>query len=190
MLFTSDGVVVVDSEGNACSMVHSANSLPWGSGIFVQGSALPNAASVQPTITIATQPGERIPGPIQELLGVINDNGGQESLLMALSTIGAGLHEYTTALLPLLLSMGQDPKAAVDGSFWCGPDLQNPMASRVALNSISVELIAQVEAMGQPLAVVDTPVGIEGWPVVILQPTSNGLFGAATQAGNGYVEGL
>jgi gamma-glutamyltranspeptidase/glutathione hydrolase len=32
----SDGVVAIDAKGNVCSMIHTANSAPWGSGLFVQ----------------------------------------------------------------------------------------------------------------------------------------------------------
>ncbi len=47
----------MDADGNVCSMVHTANSHPFGSGIFVQGSALPNSASISPSVVLHTLPG-------------------------------------------------------------------------------------------------------------------------------------
>ncbi|XP_028397809.1 uncharacterized protein LOC114521544 [Dendronephthya gigantea] len=42
----SDGVVAMDKYGNMCSMIHTINSQPWGTGLFVHGIALPHSAAI------------------------------------------------------------------------------------------------------------------------------------------------
>jgi len=119
----------MDAEGNICSMVHTANAFPWGSGIFVEGSALPNSAAIQPAITIlATPPGGRVASPTQPILFV------SESVKTAISTIGSGLHPYTVQLIPRLFNWMTSPKAGADGSFYGVPDYINNVHSHLMLS--------------------------------------------------------
>ena len=128
----------MDAEGNICSMVHTANAFPWGSGIFVEGSALPNSAAIQPAITIlATPPGGRVASPTQPILFV------SESVKTAISTIGSGLHPYTVQLIPRLFNWMTSPKAGADGSFYGIPDYINNAHSTphlLSLFSLSLSL--------------------------------------------------
>lgn len=72
----SDSIVAQDQHGNVCSMHHTANSLPFGSGIFVQvcrfsrrvrddrclqGVALPNSGSIFKGFVANVPAGRRLP---------------------------------------------------------------------------------------------------------------------------------
>ena len=62
------GVVAVDIDGNVCSMMHTANSDPWGTGLFVKGVALPHSAITLKSYVKQTRQGERLPCGLQPLI--------------------------------------------------------------------------------------------------------------------------
>lgn len=64
----SSGVVAMDKEGNVCSMSHTANARPWGTGLFVQGVALPHSGAVLRDMVSRGQPGSRIPSGLQPVI--------------------------------------------------------------------------------------------------------------------------
>jgi hypothetical protein len=68
----SDGAVTVDADGNACSLVHSINSFPWGTGLFVEGVALNDAAlsNVGFYLFDTVAPGQLVPAPAIPTIGV------------------------------------------------------------------------------------------------------------------------
>jgi len=197
----SDGLVAMDSQGNICSLVHTANSLPWGSGIFVEGSALPNAASGSPEIvTLASEPGGRVPSVVAPILGLNNPNKNPDYFRFALSVIGLGLHSYEVQILPRLFNWGSSPKAAIDSSFFGGPDWYSdpvspqPMANTIGLDSFAGHLLREVQAMRQPLTVsAQTPSDSTGPPVLIISSVVDNkvnMIGAASPVANGYAEGI
>lgn len=58
----SAGVVVIDSHGNVAALVHSINTMPWGStGIVVGGIPISDAAGFQQARLAAIKPGDRVP---------------------------------------------------------------------------------------------------------------------------------
>lgn len=58
----SAGVVVVDRWGNVAALVHTINTVPWGStGIVVGGIPLSDAAGLQQARLAAIKPGDRLP---------------------------------------------------------------------------------------------------------------------------------
>ena len=78
----------MDEAGNVCAMVHTANSYDWGTGLFVQGVALPNSAALQrATVKVrservvflrcalqaflqGTSPGARLPSSVPPLIAL------------------------------------------------------------------------------------------------------------------------
>ena len=65
----SAGVVAVDPDGNMASLVHSINSIGWGStGIFIGGVSVPDSAC-HPTRNVAKAgPGKPLPGPANPVI--------------------------------------------------------------------------------------------------------------------------
>lgn len=64
----SSGIVAMDKEGNICSMAHTANARPWGTGLFVQGVALPHSGAVLRDMVSHGQPGSRVPSGLQPVI--------------------------------------------------------------------------------------------------------------------------
>jgi gamma-glutamyltranspeptidase / glutathione hydrolase len=106
----SDAVVAVDRWGNVAALVHTSNTVVWGTtGIFVDGISIPDPASVQQALVARTGPGKRLPDPTEPLI-VARDGRP----VAALSSIGAGLHQKTVSVLMDLLDFKRGLKAAVD----------------------------------------------------------------------------
>jgi gamma-glutamyltranspeptidase/glutathione hydrolase len=58
----SDAVVAVDAAGNMAAVVHTINTVNWGStGIFVGGISIPDSAAFQQPAIAARAPGSRLP---------------------------------------------------------------------------------------------------------------------------------
>nr|MDP9102075.1 gamma-glutamyltransferase [Actinomycetota bacterium] len=113
----SDFVVVGDVHGSAAAVCHSTNTVFWGStGMFVDGISIPDAASFQQALLAQVAPGDLLPTPPDPNL-VLRD--GQ--LVLASSSIGAGLHEVTVQCVAAVLS-GASVQEAADAPLFHGPD--------------------------------------------------------------------
>ena len=80
----SSGIVAMDKEGNVCSMSHTANARPWGTGLFVQGVALPHSGAVLRHMVSRGQPGSRIPSGLQPVI-IFKKNSNKKHPLHSLS---------------------------------------------------------------------------------------------------------
>lgn len=89
-------------------MIHTANSDPWGSGLFVHGVALPNSASIQPYSIAAIPRGARLPGPLAHFMMLHQTSTGaaQRAVDLAVSVVGRSLHSCSLQLLRLLADFG------------------------------------------------------------------------------------
>lgn len=106
----SDAVVAIDRWGNVAAIVHSANTAVWGTtGIFVDGVSVPDPAAFQQRLIAQTGPGKRLPDPTEPL--IIAKDGKP---VVALSSIGAGLHQKTLSVLLNLMDFGMNIKQAID----------------------------------------------------------------------------
>ncbi len=91
----SDAIVVVDRWGNVAALVHTSNTLPWGStGIVVGGIPIPDAAGLQQWRLAAIQPGDRVPN---DMAPVIVMHAAKP--VMAVACVGASLLAETTRIL-------------------------------------------------------------------------------------------
>ncbi|MGD0096948.1 MAG: gamma-glutamyltransferase [Terracidiphilus sp.] len=101
----SDAVVVIDRWGNVAALVHSINTVPWGTtGIVVGGIPISDAAGFQQSLMSAFKPGDMVP---QDESPVIAMNGSKPDL--AVATIGVSLLPETVRLLVSVLSNHLDP---------------------------------------------------------------------------------
>jgi gamma-glutamyltranspeptidase/glutathione hydrolase len=91
----SDAIVVVDRWGNVAALVHSINTVNWGTtGIVVGGIPVSDPASLQQWRLAAIQPGDRVPN---DMAPVIVMQGAQP--VMAVATVGASLIAETVRIL-------------------------------------------------------------------------------------------
>ncbi|HLJ46617.1 MAG TPA: gamma-glutamyltransferase [Bryobacteraceae bacterium] len=105
----SDAVVVIDRRGNVAALVHSINTVPWGTtGIVVGGIPISDAAGFQQMRMAAIKPGDLLP---QDESPVIAIKGGKPDL--AIATIGVSLLPETVRLLVGVLANHLDPLTAM-----------------------------------------------------------------------------
>ena len=118
----SDGVVAMDKEGNVCSMIHTINSLPWGTGLFVNGIALPHSASINKAYIKQYKPGTRLNSELQPAIVFYGPsknkkrNSENKDFLkpaMAISVIGSSLREVTPQVITSVLDENMNPNQAL-----------------------------------------------------------------------------
>jgi gamma-glutamyltranspeptidase/glutathione hydrolase len=91
----SDAIVVADRWGNVAALVHSINTMPWGTtGIVAGGIPIGDPAALQQARLAAIQPGDRVPN---DMAPVIVMRGGQP--VMAIATVGSSLVAETVRIL-------------------------------------------------------------------------------------------
>jgi gamma-glutamyltranspeptidase/glutathione hydrolase len=144
----SAGVVAVDQWGNVAAVVHSINTLHWGStGIFVDGVSVNDSAWVNLPLVMTVGPGERVPDPTNPLI-VMKDGRP----FLGSSSIGMGLHERTTQCLVDVLDHGMTPKQSIDAPAFMIPSL-DPAAgphppAQVVEGQFGDAFLDQVRALG------------------------------------------
>jgi hypothetical protein len=107
--FHSDGIATMDANGNACAMTHTINAEPYGSGLFVSGIALSNAAEVNRE-NIKALDSAYLTGPITSIVA-LNKDSNQVNL--ALSTVGSSLEPFSFQLASSILKQQVLPEDAV-----------------------------------------------------------------------------
>jgi gamma-glutamyltranspeptidase/glutathione hydrolase len=91
----SHSIVIIDRWGNVASLVHSINTVLWGTtGIVVGGVPLSDAAAYYQTLLAALTPGDRFPN---QMAPIIVTTAGRPSL--AVASIGRSLLPETVRLL-------------------------------------------------------------------------------------------
>ena len=176
----SDAVVAIDQWGNITAVVHSINTVSWGTtGIFVDGISIPDSGIFQQGMMAQIEPGSRLPDPTNP--GLVLKDGKP---FMGFSSIGSGLHQRTIGGLISVLDFGLTPSEAVDkpalGSFSfsaLAEDGSGPAAQGVGVDDYPPEFIAEVEAMGQPIEENDATRGY--WIAIMIDPESGELHGAS-----------
>ncbi len=176
----SDAVVVIDQWGNIAAVVHSINTVSWGTtGIFVDGISIPDSGIFQQGMMAQIEPGSRLPDPTNP--GLVLKDGEP---FMGFSSIGSGLHQRTIGGLLSVLDFGLTPSEAVDkpalGSFSfsaLAEDASTPAAQGVGVGDYPPEFIAEVEAMGQPIDEDDATRGY--WIAIMIDPETGELHGAS-----------
>ncbi|MXX56299.1 MAG: hypothetical protein F4Z44_11045 [Gemmatimonadetes bacterium] len=176
----SDAIVAIDQWGNIAAVVHSINTVSWGTtGIFVDGISIPDSGIFQQGMMAQIEPGSRLPDPTNP--GLVLRDGKP---FMGFSSIGSGLHQRTIGGLISVLDFGLTPSEAVDkpalGSFSfsaLAEDGSGPAAQGVGIGEYPAEFIAEVEAMGQPIDEDDATRGY--WIAIMIDPETGELHGAS-----------
>lgn len=101
----SAGVVVIDRWGNVAALVHTINTMPWGStGIVVGGIPLSDAAGTQQGRLKNVKPGDRVP---DDMAPCIVLEAGKPAL--AVASIGSSLLQETVRIILGVLGNHTDP---------------------------------------------------------------------------------
>jgi gamma-glutamyltranspeptidase/glutathione hydrolase len=156
----SDAIVAVDQWGNVAALVHTINSVIWGeTGIFVDGVSIADATAFQPQQILEQGPGKRLPDTMEPL--IISRNGKP---VIALSSVGLGLHQDTNSVLFNIMGFNIDLKEAIDA-----PSLHSPkytasgIIPQVSDRDFNDELLAGVKEMGLEVEVIPTTGLTAGW---------------------------
>ena len=105
----SDAVVVIDRWGNVAALVHTINTVLWGTtGIVVDGIPIADAAGFQQARLSGVKPGDPVP---MDMTPVIAMTGDKPTL--ALASIGESLGPETVRLVVTILANRLDPLAAM-----------------------------------------------------------------------------
>ena len=101
----SAGVVVVDRFGNVAALVHSINTMPWGTtGIVVGGIPLSDAAGFQQNRLINVKPGTRVPDDMAPAIAL-----KEGKPVLAVATVGISLLPETVRIILGVLGNHADP---------------------------------------------------------------------------------
>ena len=110
------GIVVIDRAGNVAAIVHSINTVVWGTtGIVVDGVPVSDPVTMNPPATFASRPpGDRLPDLLTPLIATRDDHatlavavtGGvqSETIRLALGTLGYRADLQTLMTAPGLLT--------------------------------------------------------------------------------------
>ncbi len=105
----SDSIVAVDRSGNVAALVHTINTMPWGTtGIVVGGIPLSDAAGFQQYRLAAIAPGDRLSVGMSPT--IVTRDG---KAVMAIATIGSSLFPETARLLVATLANHLDIQTAM-----------------------------------------------------------------------------
>jgi gamma-glutamyltranspeptidase/glutathione hydrolase len=135
----SDGVVVVDAAGNAATLIHSSNTVNWGTtGLNVDGVSIPDSASFQQGALVLAGPGAYLGSQLDPALAF--DAGRLRWVASSVGNIQYAMFGY----LSTLLSSGRSLEHAIAQPVVSGA----PYAELVAPGSFPAALLDAVRDRG------------------------------------------
>jgi gamma-glutamyltranspeptidase/glutathione hydrolase len=129
----SDSVVVVDRWGNVAALVHTINTVLWGTtGIVVGGIPISDAAGFQQASMATIKPGDLVPQDMTPAIAMagtrpvlavasVGESLIPETVRVLVETLADHLDPLAVMAAPPLLVNGQPEKAGE--SFWTKPEL-------------------------------------------------------------------
>ena len=106
----TDAIVAVDAMGNVAAVVHSINTVNWGStGLFIDGVSIPDSASFQQRVIASLPPGGRLPATTHP--GMVLKDG---KVVLGFGATGIGSMTRSIAVLLNVLGHGMTPQEAID----------------------------------------------------------------------------
>jgi gamma-glutamyltranspeptidase/glutathione hydrolase len=145
----TDAIVVVDKQGNAAAVVHTINTVNWGStGIFVNGVSIPDSATFQQRVIASLEPGSRLPATTHP--GVALKDG---KVAVAFGSTGSGSSTRSIAALLSVLGHGMTPQQAIDapalGGFEFAPGPPSELTAIVGEGEFSEAYLESLGELGQ-----------------------------------------
>jgi gamma-glutamyltranspeptidase / glutathione hydrolase len=192
----SAGVVAVDGQGNMAAVLHSINTVLWGTtGIFVDGVSIPDSAAFQQPTIAGIKPGDRLPDPGNPVIVLKNDKP-----YLASSVVGSALHQITMSNLVNVLDFSMDLKKSIDtpnflgpyfGNFIGGGQVPKLYMELLAEGEFDENLVKAVIAKGQDIKLLPKPQtgGFGYWVAIQIDPKTGKRVGVAPPLINGDVVG-
>lgn len=190
----SDAIVAADEEGNVCSMIHTINSQMWGTGLFVEGVALPHSGAIFKSFVKQTSPGGRLAVALQPAIAFKSDGPTQSrSPVMALSVVGSSYPVVVPQYITSLLDSDMNPKEAMESPTFLLPSFSD-FFQAVPIEEFSVDekVLHEVRNMGQGVTEIEYlkafgPIGLG----VALTIDDNGImYGCTHPLRRGLAEGV
>ncbi|XP_031558591.1 uncharacterized protein LOC116294999 [Actinia tenebrosa] len=196
--FGSDGVVALDTEGNACAMIHTINSLMWGTGLFLQGNALPHSAAIFKSYVKNTEPGTRLPNGLQPVLALKesgNDRkgGNGRKPVLAVSVVGQSYAMNTNQFITSILDSYKTPREAVNTPTFLLPSTDSFYQDvRMEEFAIAENILNDARALGLNITEVSYKVsnGALGLGVIVTADGKGNMYGCSNADRWGYSEGV
>jgi gamma-glutamyltranspeptidase / glutathione hydrolase len=185
----SNGIVVIDKEGNIAAITHTINTVVWGdTGIIVDGIPLPDSAAFQQARLATIKPGDRVPHEIIDT--IVLDDANRP--VLATGSIGSSLVPESLRVLLGYLGQHQDlatlmaqPPLLANLDF--GNISQAPGARAVPLvqGAYSPELMAKLRDAHANVSEVPpaTAAGLRGTLAAVAIDAKTGKRTAANQPG-------
>jgi gamma-glutamyltranspeptidase / glutathione hydrolase len=193
----SAGVVAVDGEGNMAAVLHTINTVLWGTtGIFVDGVSIPDSATYQQYQIARIKPGDRLPDTTNPVIVLKNDKP-----YLGSACTGSALNQYTMSNLVNVLDFGMDLKKSIDTPNFMGPYFGSPLDGVMSLSQIYMEVLAEGEfdenlikavvAKGQAIKLIPkNQTGGSGyWVAIQIDPKTGKRVGIAPPSSNGEIAG-
>jgi gamma-glutamyltranspeptidase/glutathione hydrolase len=182
-------VVAVDRLGNVAAIMHSINTVNWGTtGIFVDGVSVPDAGAFLQEGIRAAGP----PHPERHASIVVLRNG--KPVLGSAAIGGAGTLAVSVQSMTNALDYGMGPRAAVDTTQFLGFEFapaRSPVIT-VREGDFSAAMLAQLAALGQEVrALPPAQQRLLGghWVGIAIDPVTGALRGGGSRRLNGMAEG-
>jgi gamma-glutamyltranspeptidase/glutathione hydrolase len=145
----TDAIVAVDEAGNVAAVVHTINTVLWGStGIFVNGVSVPDSASFQQRAIASLPPGSRLPATVHPGIALKGND-----VALAFASTGAGSSTRSIAALLSVLGKGMTPQQAIDapalGSFEIMPGVPPELVATVGEGEFSEAYLQSLRDLGQ-----------------------------------------
>jgi len=192
----SAGVVAVDRKGNMAAVLHTINTVLWGTtGIFVDGISIPDSATFQQFQIAGMKPGDRLPDTTNPVIVLKNDKP-----YLASSCTGSALHQTTMSNLVNVLDFGMDLKKSIDtpnfmgpyfGSLLGGGQVPQIYMEVLAEGEFDENLVKAVVNKGQAIKLLPkNQTGGSGyWVAIQIDPKTGKRVGVAPPLSNGEVTG-
>lgn len=145
----SDAIVVIDRWGNVAALVHSINSVVWGTtGIVVGGVPISDAAGINQYRLARLKPGGRVPndmGPIIVMSGTkpvlataaVGSSLTAETVRLLVGILGNRLDAATVMAAPPLLYNYESPVPSIPEGAYDADFLRNLEAAGVTVRQVS-----------------------------------------------------
>ena len=190
----SDAIVAADEDGNVCSMIHTINSQMWGTGLFVQGMALPHSGAIFKSYVKQTSPGGRLPVALQPAIAFKSDESSEgRRPVMALSVVGSSYPIVVPQYVTNLLDSDMNPKEAMESPTFLLPEFSDFFqAVPIEEFSVAENVLQEVRDMGQGVTELEYlkafgPIGLG----VALTIDDNGvMYGCTHPLRRGLAEGV
>jgi len=145
----SDAIVATDARGNLAAVVHTINTVNWGStGIFVGGISIPDSAAFQQPVIASIKPGARLPESVSPGIAL---KDGKPAL--GFSCIGVGVPMRTLGAVIDTLGFGMTPQQAIASPAHGGFDYSKFAAGEIGAvigqGEFSADYLRRLHELGQ-----------------------------------------